>query len=196
MRLGRAVVHVEHEDGDDDGERDEDHGEEQVLADERDHQRGGRDGLGDDQQEHGQREQHGDAEGDLLAAVGGQVEDQHGQEGDEQAGDDHVDGVEKREAADVERVGDVGVDLLTAVVLDVVLVPGCVDDHPLAAFPEVLQVYCRPNQDQVDLRLIVGPGAKLHSAVLVVEGKVCDINFARTFEDGWWDPGHISIVAQ
>ena len=102
VRLGRTVVHVEHEDGDDDGERDEDHGEEQVLANERDHQRGGWDSLGDDQQEHGQREKDRDAQGNLLAAVGGQVEDQHGQEGDEQAGDDHVDGVEERETTDVE----------------------------------------------------------------------------------------------
>lgn len=40
--LGRAVVDIEHEDGDDNGQGDEDHGEEQVLADERDDQRGGR----------------------------------------------------------------------------------------------------------------------------------------------------------
>ena len=141
MGHGCAVVHVEHEDGDDDAERDEDHGEEQVLADERDDQRGGGDGLGDDQQEHGERQQHGDAQGDLLAAVGRQVEDQHGEEGDEQAGDDEVDGVEEGQAADVEGVGDVRVDLHAAVVLDVVLVARRVYDLPLAALPEVLEVH-------------------------------------------------------
>ena len=102
VRAPRAVVHVEHEDGDHDGERDEDHGEEEVLPDEGDDQRGGRDDLGDEEEEHGEGEEDGDAEGDLLPAVGGQVEDQHGEEGDEQAGDDEVDGVEEGKSPDVE----------------------------------------------------------------------------------------------
>ena len=104
----RAVVDVQHEHGDDDGERDEDHGEEEVLADERDDQRRGGDDLGDEQQEDGEGQQHGDAQRDLLAALRGQVEDQHREARDEQAGDDEVDGVEERQPADDEVVRDVG----------------------------------------------------------------------------------------
>jgi len=137
----RAVVHVEHEHGDDDAERDEDHGEEQVLADERDDQRGGGDGLGDHEQEDSEGEQDGDTERDLLSAVGREIENQHREERDEEAGDDEVDGVEEGQAPDVEGVGDVRVDLLAAVVLDVVLVARSVDDFPLAALPEVFQIH-------------------------------------------------------
>ena len=136
---------VQHKDGDDDAERDENHGEEEVLADQRDDEWRRGDGLGDDQQEHGEGEEDRDAEGDLLATVRREVEDQHCEEGDEEAGDDEVDGVEERQAADVEGVGDVRVDLLTAVILDVMLVSWCVDDLPLSAFPEILQIHLKRN---------------------------------------------------
>jgi len=196
VRLRRAVVDVQHEDGDHDGERDEDHGEEEVLADQGDDERGGRDGLGDDEEEDGERQQHGDAQRDLLAAVGRQVEDEHGEEGDEEARDDHVDGVEERQPADVQRVRDVRVDLLAAVVLDVVLVAGGVDDGPLAALPEVLEVDGGADEHQVDLGLVVGPRAELHGAVLVVEGEVGDVDLARALEDGRRDPGDVAVVAE
>ena len=132
---------IQHKDGDDDAERDKNHGEEEVLADQRDDERRRRDGLRDDQQEHGEGEEDGDAQGDLLATVGWEVEDEDREEGDEEAGDDEVDGVEERQAADVEGVGDVRVDLLAAVVLDVVLVSWSVDDLPLSTLPEVFQVH-------------------------------------------------------
>jgi len=44
---GRAEVDVEDDDGDDDGQGDEDHGEEQVLADQRHDERRRRDDLGE-----------------------------------------------------------------------------------------------------------------------------------------------------
>lgn len=62
-------MHVQHEHSDDDGQRDEDHSEEQVLPDQWDHQRRGRDDLRDEQQEDGERQQHGDAQRDFLTAV-------------------------------------------------------------------------------------------------------------------------------
>ena len=91
-----AVVDVEDDDGGDDGDADQDHGEEQVLAEQRHRQRRGRHDLGDEQEEHGLREQDGDAEGDLLAGVGRQVEDEHGEVGETDAGDDEVHRVEER----------------------------------------------------------------------------------------------------
>ena len=187
---GGAVVHVEDEDGDDDGEGDEDHGEEQVLADEWDDQRGGRDDLRDEQQEDGEREQHGDAERDLLAAVGGQVEDEHREAGDEQAGDDEVDGVEERQATDDEVVGDVRVDLGAAVVLLGVVGARGVDDGPLTALPVVLEVYRLLHLHQVDLGLVIRPGAELHLAVLLVEGEEGDVNAAGALVDGGRYPVH------
>ena len=79
---------VEDEHSDDDGEHDEDHGEEEVLSN-------GWDDFCDEQQEDGEGQQDRDAEGDLLPTVRGQVEDQHGQAGDKQAGYDEIDGVEE-----------------------------------------------------------------------------------------------------
>ena len=178
VSAGGAVVHVEDEDGDDDGERDKDHGEEEILTDEWDDQRGGGDDFGDEQQEDGEGQKDGDAECDLLTAVGGQVEDQHGQAGDEQAGYDEVDGVEEREAADDEVEGDVGVDLSAAVVLLGVVPANGVYDGPLATLPVVLEVNVVFHVLQVDLGLVISPGAKLHLAVLLVEGKVGDVNAA------------------
>lgn len=93
-------MYIEHEDCDDNREGDKDHGEEQVLTDEWNDQRGGRDDLCDEQQEDGEREQHRDAQCNLLSTLGGQVEYKHGEAGDEQAWDDEVDGGEhaKRQA--------------------------------------------------------------------------------------------------
>lgn len=49
------------------------------------------------------------AQGDLLSTVGGQVEDEHGEAGDEQAGMMRL-MVEQGQALDEEVVGDAGVD--------------------------------------------------------------------------------------
>lgn len=69
MSAGGAVVHVEHEHGDDDGQSDKNHCEEEVLADEGDDEGCGRDDLSDEQKEDGKGQQHGDTKRDLLAAV-------------------------------------------------------------------------------------------------------------------------------
>lgn len=92
----------------------EDHGEEHELAEQRHDERGGRDDLGQQQEEHGEREQDGDGQRHLLTAVGGQVEHEHGEEGDAHARDDEVHRVEQRLAPhrDIER--DVQVRLVAA----------------------------------------------------------------------------------
>lgn len=134
-------MNVQHKDSDDDAECHKYHGEEKILADQRDDERRRRNGFGYDQQEHSEGEQDRDTQGDLLATVRGEVEDQHCEEGDEEAGNNEVDGVEERQTTDVEGVGNVWVDLFTAVILDVVLVSRRVDDLPLSTLPEVFQVY-------------------------------------------------------
>lgn len=102
-----AVVYVEHDDGDEHTQPDEQHGEEQILPEQRHGQGGGGHDLGDEEEEHGLREEDADAEGHLLARVGRQVEDKHGEVLEADAGYDEVDGVEERAAPQ----GDVEVDI-------------------------------------------------------------------------------------
>ena len=72
-----AVVHVEDDDGDEDREADQEHGEEQVFAEQGDGQRRGRDDLRNEQEEHGLREEDGNAQGHLLAGIGRKVKHQN-----------------------------------------------------------------------------------------------------------------------
>lgn len=149
VRGGGAVVDVDGKDGDDDGERDEDHGEHQVLPDEGDGLGGGGDDLLDDQEEDGERHQDRGAEGDLLAAVGGQVEDEDGEEGQADAGDDEEEGVEKGEPADDEEVGDGGVG--GAAVRPQAPAAGGFDDLPFAVVEIVALVDMEVLQNDIDL---------------------------------------------
>lgn len=103
------MVDVDGEDGDDDGECDKDHGKDQVLPYERDSLRRGGDDLLNDQEENCERHQDWGAERDLLAAVGRQIEDKDGEEGQANAGDDEEEGVEERKPADDKEVGDGGI---------------------------------------------------------------------------------------
>lgn len=196
VRFWCAVMYIEHKDSDYDGKRNKYHGEKKILSDQRDDKRGGRNGLGDYQEENGEGEENGNTQRHLLATIRRKIENQNGQEGDEQTGNDHVYGVEKRQTANVERVRDIRVDLFAAVVLDIMLVPRSIDNRPFSTFPEILQVYGGPDEHQVDFGLVVGPRAELHGAVLVVEWEVCHIDLARALEDGGWDPRYISIEAE
>jgi hypothetical protein len=92
------------------------------------------------------------------------------------------------------RVRDVLVNLHATVVLDVVFVAWCFDDGPLATLPIVFEVHGGADQDQVDFCLVVGPGAKLHGAVLVVEWEVGHVDFARALKDGRRHPSHFPCV--
>ena len=58
-------MNVKNPNCDEDGEGDEEHGEEEILAEEGDGQRAGRDDLGQQEEEHSEREEDGDAESDL-----------------------------------------------------------------------------------------------------------------------------------
>lgn len=78
MSAGRAVMDVKHEDGDNNRQGDEDHSEEQIFANEWDHERGGRNDFCDEQQEDSEREEDWDTQCDLLTAVWWEVENQHG----------------------------------------------------------------------------------------------------------------------
>lgn len=67
MGAGGAVVRVDDDDSDDDGCDDEHHGEEHVFPNQGHRAGGGGDQLHDDQQEHGEGQQHRDAQGHLLS---------------------------------------------------------------------------------------------------------------------------------
>lgn len=43
---------------------------------------------------------------------------------------------------------------------------------------------------------IVGPGAQLHAAVLLIKGKVGDDDLTVAFEDGWRCPRDVASVVQ
>lgn len=65
--VGRAVVQVEDDHAEDDGEGDQDHGEHDVADDDGDAQRRLGDLIGQQQQEDGEGEQHVDGQAHLLS---------------------------------------------------------------------------------------------------------------------------------
>lgn len=89
-------VNVEDGHGDEHGQRDQDHGKQQVFAQQRDGERSGRYDLDQQQEEHGEREQYRYAQRHLLSGLGRQVEHQHGQERYAHAWYDQVHRVEQR----------------------------------------------------------------------------------------------------
>lgn len=58
-------------------------GEEQVFSYERQHQRSRRQDFADQQKEHNQRQENTNAQGNLLAGLRWQIEDEHAEEGDQ-----------------------------------------------------------------------------------------------------------------
>ena len=104
-RTSKVPVDDDNSDEDADGVHDE--GEEQVLGYKGQHQgRGGQD-LGDQEQEHNQWQQDGDAECHLLPRLCWEVEDQHTEETDEHRGQDQVDSVEQSLPPDCDVESDV-----------------------------------------------------------------------------------------
>lgn len=168
------MVHVDDEDGDNDRECDKYHDEEQVLSDERDDLGGGGDDFLYDKQEHSEGHQDRCGERELLAFVRGQVEHQHREEGQTQAGDDEEEGVEQRQSLQDERIGEKGVRIHA--VLPVAFGPRGAQDLPLAVVKEVFAVHLLVDQDQVHHVAVVCPRAKLHGAVLPVEGEEGDVH--------------------
>ena len=76
VRAGLAVVHVQYDDGDHHGQSYQHHGEEDVLTEQWQCERGRRDDLGYEEEEHGLGQQYVDAQGYFLSGVGGEVEDE------------------------------------------------------------------------------------------------------------------------
>jgi len=153
--------------------------------------RGRRHDLGYEQQEHGECEQHGDAQRHLLAAVRRQVEHQDGERRDEHAGDDQVDGVEQRLPLDHKVVGDVQVGGVVGVL---VFARRQRHDVPLAARREVVEAGEVAGEHQVQLRVVVGPRAELERAVLLVEGEVLHLDGAGRLVDGRREPEDVARV--
>lgn len=92
-----AVVYIDDKDGNDDGERDEDHDEKQILSDEWDHLGGRWDDLLYDQEEHSERHEDRGREGQLLSFIWGKVKHQNSQKGQAQTRDDEEERVEQRQ---------------------------------------------------------------------------------------------------
>jgi len=91
-----------------------------VLTDEWNGERRSRNGVGDHEQEDGERQQNGDAERDLLAGVGRQAEADHDEDGQHDARQDDVHYVELVATLEVEREDDVCVALARLVFLTAV----------------------------------------------------------------------------
>lgn len=138
---------------------------------------GGGDDFLYDQEEHSERHQHGSGERQLLPFVRGQVEDQHGQEGEAEAGNDEEERVKEGKPLEDEGVGHKRVPVYP--IPPAPFGPRGVEDLPLPVVKEVLAVHVVVHQDQVHHVAVVRPGAELHGAVLPVEGEESDVHGAR-----------------
>ena len=193
VRSRSAEVPVDDDDRDDDGENVDDEGEEEVPGDEWDGDGGWRKNLGDEKQEDDQREKNGDTHRHLLASIRRKEEDADAEEGDEDTGNDEVDGVEECPPPDDEEELDVGtvMSLILAVFLPgVALHARNVNDVPRSAVLVIAEIHLFTSvvPVQVDLVLIKGPRPELHDAFLFVEREILDVNRTRTLVDGGRDP--------
>lgn len=71
-----------------------------------------------------------------------------------------------------------------------------VDDGPFPALPVVVEIHSVFYSLQVDLGFVIGPGAKFHFTVLLIEGEESDVDAAGAFVDGRRDPTHFTSVEQ
>lgn len=165
------------------------------LTDERDALRG-RHALCHQQLEDGEGQQHRHPQRHLLAGVGRQVEAEGCQEGDHDAGQEQVEDVEGRAAAEEQGVGDVGVGLGAAAVGDDVPGGRHAQHLPLHVLHEVRQVPGVQPVAEVDLVPVVGPGAEGEAALLPVEGEVGDVHLAGALGDGRRVPHDVPVGAQ
>lgn len=95
MSAGLSIMYVQNYNGDDDAQSDQQHGEQEVFAEEGECQRCRWYDFGYQQKEHGLRQEDANAQCNLLARVRGQIEDQDAQVGDADTRNDQVDGVEQ-----------------------------------------------------------------------------------------------------
>ena len=114
VRRGRFEVDMQRVHSQENGRGHYNHDKKQVFPDEGDDERGGRVHVGQQQEEHGEGQQDGDGQGDLLPAVRGKVEHKDGEAGDGDAGHDEVQGVEEGAASQLDVERDVRVRLWAA----------------------------------------------------------------------------------
>ena len=132
---------------------------------------------------------------DRLTRFGRQIEDQNAEEGDEQGGQDEVDGVEERFAADGNVESDVrfGRSRRLAVVVHVEGGRG-LDNVPRATLPVVGQVDVPgPPETKAHLVPVERPTAELHHTLLLVKRKVSHVDGARRLVDGRRDPLNAAV---
>jgi len=134
-------VDVQDEDRHDDGARDEDHGEEEILADERRGERRRWVDLGDKQQEDVERVEDRDAHRNLLAGVRRNVEDKKSDRTDGHARKYEVDGVEQSFSANRDVELDVRIGFVTARIKLMILLRLYGQQIPLGAFVIVIQIH-------------------------------------------------------
>lgn len=83
---------------------------------------------------------------------------------------------------------------MAAVVFLCIVCPHGVDDGPFTALPVVVQVDGVFNSLQVDLGLVICPGAKFHFTVLLIEREEGDVDAAGALVNGGRDPANFTIV--
>lgn len=105
-------------------------------------------------------------------------------------------GVEQRQPPDNEGISYIGVDLCAALIFLAVVIAHSIDDDPLPALPVVQLVHMAVHAHQVYLGFVVGPGAKLHRAVLLVKGEEGDVDAAGAFIDSRGHPFNSPVVEE
>ncbi len=83
---------------------------------------------------------------------------------------------------------------MAAVVFLCIVRPHGIDDGPFTALPVVVQIHSVFNSLQVNLGLVIRPGAKFHFAVLLIEGEEGDVDAAGALVDGRRDPANFASV--
>ncbi len=96
MGRGFAVVYVENNRGDEDREADQEHGEDEVLAQEWDCEWRWGNVLEDEEEKHGLWQNYGNNEDYFLSRVSREVEDKDGEVGNPHRGHDEVHSVKER----------------------------------------------------------------------------------------------------
>ena len=190
------------------GECDDYEDKQQVFADQRDDERRWRINVGQQEEKHRQGEQDGNREGDLLAAVWGEVEHENREARDGDARHDEIQRVEQGPSSQGHVEHYVWVRFGTTRVIFHSASRSDVYDVPLYVGVEVSQIYASIYDKnivghlnsfltdvlEVKLRAVVGPRTKFEETLLHVKGKELDVNLTVTFIDGRRLPDDPAVV--
>ena len=179
--LRLLLVTVERDADGDQSERDQHHGGNVELADERNDFGRRRHGVGNDEHVDSEGEEDGDNKRDAFAIVGGQKEGEGRQERDDRTWDDQVGKIEQRlpSNADVHRYAWVRLGA-TAVVRNT-FGQRRFDHFPLRVLDKTREVSGCRFREEVYFAAVVGPRTKCYFANLFVEREILDVDFAFTF---------------